>query len=85
MSQTGTNLIAEETKSKLLSLLDLHIKNSGFYEKITQKLDSLSGEENVNIEVMYKEIYAFMTSNMPEEVQDAFFEDLRRVLSKESE
>ncbi|ELQ75252.1 putative Transcription factor, enhancer of yellow 2 protein, partial [Trachipleistophora hominis] len=83
MLQTSENLISEETKNKLLNLLDLHMKRSGFHDKIMQKMESLKINENINIEALYKEIYDFMTANMPEEVQDAFFEDVRRIMCNE--
>lgn len=83
MPQTSDDLISEETKNKLLNLLDLHIKKSGFHDKIVQKMEALEVNENINIEALYKEIYDFMTANMPEEVQDAFFEDVRRIMGNE--
>lgn len=78
----NTNLLTPEQKETLLNHLDSHIKGSGFYKKIEEKLDSLKLDGKSNIEQVYSEIYKYMTDNMPQEVQDAFFLDIKRVIAQ---
>jgi len=72
-------LITPQQKELLVSYLDEHVKSSGFYDKIIEKIKQSELNENSNVEEVYKEIYTFMTNNMPQNVQDAFFEDIRRI------
>lgn len=85
MAETPEELISEEMKNKLLELLDLRVKSSNFYDEILKKIDSINTDENMNIETLYNEIYEFMTNNMPEDVQSAFFDDVRKLVSLEKE
>lgn len=78
---TDTTLLTPEQKRLLLSYLDAHIKDSRFDDQIEAKLDSLNLNSKSNIEEIYEEIYNFMTNNMPQNVQDAFFEDIKRFVT----
>lgn len=78
------NLITSKQKELLLEYLDAHLKDSGFFDQIQKKIDSLNLDENTNIEKVYNELHQFMTANMPQEVQDAFFTDIKRVTSKKN-
>lgn len=72
-------IITDVQKETLLNYLDSHVKESGFYQKIEQKIDTLNLNEDTNIEEIYTEIHNFMTNNMPQDVQDALFADIRRM------
>lgn len=74
-----SNILTDEQKETLLNYLDSHLKDSGFHKKIEEKLDSLDLSEKSNIEQVYNEIHSFMTNNMPQNVQDAFFADIKRI------
>lgn len=75
----------EGDKTMLTERLEKHMKEYGFDRRIDEFIDEiLEGKlaDAIDVDPLFNQVYDFVAENLPSEIQEAFYYDVRSFIDK---
>lgn len=80
-----TLLKNEEDKALLMDMLQRHMERHGFDRRIDEFVDGIVDgrlSDVADIDEIFDKLYEFVISNLPVEIQEAFYYDVRSFIDR---
>lgn len=73
----------EKDRNMLVEKLEGYMRKYGFSERINRFTDDvIGGGDTIDIDVVFDKVYNFVAANLPPEIQEAFYHDVRDFIDK---